>query len=624
MGRTLRLTPIALVTLVLAVACGSGSGAPRAAALPGGEPAFQRVLDRVGDDGSIDRDTALAAFAVAFTTPPGVSRPPGPSEPVASGSGPLRWVVGHLGELTPDQRRAVLAVVPPPPRPTAALPAGPSLLATTEQGRFNALVGEAWAYWSRTYPPAALLHPTQLWSLTLNSTNQFAARAYTYPVNANGGTSGPMADCEIYVNPVLRTGTAEQQREAIYHEVFHCFQGQMVPDLAGYYGVADRGGQPGPGSWLIEGGAAYAMEVAVAGGPIGAEFWRRYFATPARPLFKRTYDGIGFFAHLAESGVDVMPRMPAALQAMVAHGSAAAFAALFAGGSPDRFFATWPAGLLRRPALGPDWDAHGPGITADAVTPGTVVVDSGSAPAGGQVPAYANDDRSLAISSDVLVLNARGYSRLRAAGGTLDSSTPSGVYCTMGASCACPSGSPQAGVAFQTLNRGSYYLAMSGGPGGSAWSVTPFSLSRFCSQPAVDACLPGTWRLTALPALPLPPSVTIQRADETLAITGTGAATLDVDVVDAVRISGGPPATGEVKGRATLRLLAIGGSLQPLDADFSGLLATASVPGITVNLTVAQVAPNLAAELTPVAYRCAGSTLFLTNRDGTQFVFARA
>src|SRR5262245_1061750 len=134
MGNTTRIPLAALVMLLLAGAC--AATAERAASGASGEPAFQRVLERVGDDGRIDKDTALQAFALAFTPPPGVSRPPGPARPILSGSGPLRWVVGHLAELTPEQRRAVLAVVPRTAPRTGAGPGTFVLLDAGEQARF--------------------------------------------------------------------------------------------------------------------------------------------------------------------------------------------------------------------------------------------------------------------------------------------------------------------------------------------------------------------------------------------------------------------------------------------------------------------------------------------------------
>jgi hypothetical protein len=611
-----------LVATVLLLGSACGGGAASSPAAEHGEPAFQRVLDRIGDDGTIDRDTALQAFALAFTPPPGVSVPAGPSESILSGSGPLRWVTGHLAELTPAQQRAVRAVVPRPARTTSV-----RLMAATEQAQFQALVSEAWSYWSRTFPQSVLLHPINRWSVTLNSQNLYAASAYTFPVDAQQGYAGPVDDCWIYIDPRLRAGTAAQKREAAYHEVFHCFQAQMVPDLAGYYRASSGGG--GPAAWLVEGGAAYAMDVAMTSlgepSPYGAGFWATYFHTPATPLLKRSYDALGFYAHLAETGIDVMARMPAAMASVVGQGgSVAAFGAFLAGASPDRFFATWPTSLLRRPALGRDWDTHGPGITADAAVPGNVVADNGSPATGGRVPAYANDDRMVAVSADVLLLNARPYARLRATGGTFDTSSPSNVYCTMGAACTCPQGSPQAGVKFTPLDRGSYYLALGGGPSGSTWSLTSYSLDQFCKQPAADTCLYGTWRLQGLPAVPLPASVTITRADETLTVDAGGVLKLDVDVADSVQVSGGPTATGEVRGPATIRALAVGGVIQPLSADLSGLTAHAEVGPISLTMSVSQLLPGVQSDLTPVAYRCAGSTLYLTGQNGSVFTFVKS
>jgi hypothetical protein len=617
-----------LLTVLLAAACGGSVPAARPAAQRG-EPAFERVLDRIGDDGTIDRDTALQAFALAFAPAPGVSTPPGPAEPIASGSGPLRWVVAHLDELTPAQRRAVRAVVPRPAR-TAAATAAVTLMAAGEQAQFQALVSQAWAYWSRTFPKSVLLHPIDRWSITLNDKNLWAAGAYTYPVDAQSQEVGPVTDCEIYFNPKVRAGTDAEKREATYHEVFHCFEAQMVPALTGYYAVASSGNGPGPGAWLIEGGAAYGMDLALAGRsaptPFGAGFWTKYFQTPTTPLFKRTYSAIGFFAHLAETGIDVMARMPAAILAVVGRGgNVAAFDALLAGASADRFFATWPTSLLRKPALGAEWDARGPGITADATVPGDVVAGNGSPTAGGQVPAYANDDRRVAVSSDVLLLGAHTYARMRATGGAFDSSSPSGLYCTMGAACACPQGSPAAGVKFQPLDRGSYYLALGGGRTGSTWSLASYGLDQFCKQPLADACLYGTWRLQGLPPpLPLPAQVTIVRADETLTIDRSGLLALDVDIVDSVHVSGGPTGNGEVKGPIRIRALAQGGVIQPLSADLSGLVAHATVGPVAITLPVTQLIPDIQNDLTPVAYRCAGSTLFLTSQIGTTFTFTRA
>src|SRR5215471_10222465 len=113
----------ATVTALVTAGCGGGPG-PTTAPTGGGEPAFQRVLDRIGPDGQIDKTTALQAFAVAFGRLPGVPRPHGPAMRLGSGTGPLRWVMALLGQVTPAQRAAVLAVVPKPAGATAAADGG--------------------------------------------------------------------------------------------------------------------------------------------------------------------------------------------------------------------------------------------------------------------------------------------------------------------------------------------------------------------------------------------------------------------------------------------------------------------------------------------------------------------
>jgi hypothetical protein len=602
---------------LLAGACGVGP-APAASSAPAarGEPAFQRVLDRIGPDGSVDRDTALQAFAVAFGPPPGVRRPPGPSEPIPDGSGPLRWVLAHLGELTPAQRRAVLAVMPKPAGASAARADGTTLAASTGQTQFESLVNDAWTYWTARYPVASRLHPILGRSVTLNTQNVGTDDAYTVPLDAVGGQVAPVHQCDLYFNPRMLGQTAALRRETVFHEVFHCFQAQMVPDLAGYFRASH--------GWLIEGGAEWAGDSAVGAGPDG--WWTVYFATPATPLFNRTYDAVGGFAHMEETGSDVIAQFPAAMQAVVGSGGdAGAFNALVASGSADRFFSTWPAGLFRKPALGADWDAHGADITSAAVRPSRLVAGNGGPNiAGEQVPAYANVDHTLTVTADVLSVSGGTYSRMRAASGTFDAAGLDAFYCTLGAACTCPPGSSMAAATFKPLDSGSYHLALGGGAAGSTYTQSSTSLAQFCQQGTTDACLYGTWRLSVPPRLPLPSNATIQRLDETMTITPDGLIRFDVDIVDTLRVSGGPTATAEVRGPAVIHVLAAGGVIEPKGADFSGWTVRATVGGIAISLPAAQFIGNIDASLTPVAYRCTGGSLVMTGQSGAQWIFVKA
>src|SRR5262245_40517962 len=96
----------AMIGLALVAVDCTGGGTPTSSTSPAGVPAFQRVLARIGADGTIDRDTALQAFALAFGPLPGVHVPAGPAEEIPSGSGPLRWVLAQFSRLTQAQRTA--------------------------------------------------------------------------------------------------------------------------------------------------------------------------------------------------------------------------------------------------------------------------------------------------------------------------------------------------------------------------------------------------------------------------------------------------------------------------------------------------------------------------------------
>jgi len=58
---------------------------------------------------------------------------------------------------------------------------------------------------------------------------------------------------------------------------------------------------------------------------VSAKFWNKYLEKPEKPLFSRSYDAVGFYSQLEQSGVDVWSHLIPALQA---NGNSAAFTAV--------------------------------------------------------------------------------------------------------------------------------------------------------------------------------------------------------------------------------------------------------------------------------------------------------
>ncbi len=117
-GRPIRLARFAIaamVVLLAAPACGSGDDSATATTErigttevpPFEETAWGQVLARIGPEGTVDKDTALQAFALAFGDVPGVEVPSGPVGEVVSGSEALRWAVRLRDQLTDPQKEAV-------------------------------------------------------------------------------------------------------------------------------------------------------------------------------------------------------------------------------------------------------------------------------------------------------------------------------------------------------------------------------------------------------------------------------------------------------------------------------------------------------------------------------------
>ena len=112
---------------------------------------------------------------------------------------------------------------------------------------------------------------------------------------------GPAASCVIDV-AVEPHGTARLLRTVLAHEVFHAYEADMSLTAANW----TRRPQP---EWLIEGAAEWA-EASLFGSddPIVRGWRADYFEHPSRPLFSRTYDGVGFLSHMQFVGLSPWQR----------------------------------------------------------------------------------------------------------------------------------------------------------------------------------------------------------------------------------------------------------------------------------------------------------------------------
>ena len=292
--------------------------------VPVSSTAYGEELSKVDASGTRSLESALRLFSIAIAPLPGVDAPFDRSG-VRSGTLALKHVLAHYDELTPEQQAVVDAArVPPAGSDIIVVPAGfgrPSqtlrdivaAAAIKYRADFAAKIGEI--------PGVIDVIVGELTDLFGQSDPQFEGGSYS--------------GCTVTIDPVMNTDPTTIAN-TVAHEIFHCFQAAGAKTTVVWNEFGD---------WVLEGSAQWAADVLTQPDGNGTEWWTAYLTEIQVPLFTRTYEAIGFFSHLAETGTDPWSVFPAMFAAV---GSAAAFDA--SGANGDAFMTSWASSFLREPA----------------------------------------------------------------------------------------------------------------------------------------------------------------------------------------------------------------------------------------------------------------------------------
>lgn len=379
-------------------------------------------------------------------------------------------------DASANRERGVAAVAPrcagvPAPSPAGAVPGGHA--AGEYETAFNLLAGVI----ANHLPwPLTICHTIGLVATDIPLPGGGQAGALTGVYDSAGGVSGAPARCVIRVYRVGQRLPDSTWRGMLAHEVFHCFQGEVMP-LPIF--------NSGRFAWIVEGQADWVAESVLASPAgegedrIGRSGWKGYLLHPETPLFARSYDAIGFYAHLAESGGDPWRVFKAMLQAPT---DRVAYAAAVAG--TDHFLDSWASGYFRGlgAATGRDWDTTGPGIPLAGTVhaePLRISLANGQVAPVSAAP-FANGIYTLLSGADIVRIDAAGGARL--SDGNLDRVLQGQVdFCTRAGGCSCPPGSAYQGPPLTPLASRAD-LALTGGPDGTKVALTGRSLDDFCAK----------------------------------------------------------------------------------------------------------------------------------------------
>jgi hypothetical protein len=438
-----------------------------------GATTWHDVLDQAAAAPTIDKATALRLYALAIGPVPGVRVSRTGLGRIDSADPALDAVLNHYKSFSAKQLHAV----------------GLRLVRKRHHGH-KAVAAQGVTNFYPTFGPVPRQEDEALTRIANRFRTLFAGRlrirpsfaVHVYRSTFAFGRVGPIGealpygagrnpsltpvDCEIKVNRLSGfvgtsgTGGAGLE-EALAHEVFHCFQAQIMGTWTRMAVVHERS------PWLLEGGAEWAGCQAHVG-PIAQGWFGSYLEAPQASLFARSYDAIGFYDEVAALGVDPFTTMAAALRA---GDDAGAYGAL-AGRAEEPVEESLGASFAQDESRGAAWRIAGPCYAAKAVepTPLTVTPDGRAVTVTAGKVAGTLDRLDLADANYVLTIEV-GTGRGRISAGGIDDviapgADPAAQYCV--GTCTCQGSA----TSLKTLSRSgpAVLLALTGNPadGGSA------------------------------------------------------------------------------------------------------------------------------------------------------------
>jgi len=484
------------VAVAVAVVAGCSSAHRPAVPAATGAAAVARspwdiAVGRTGADGRLDLPTSLAVFAMAVGPVPGATTPAGPYGPIASGTLAVQSVLAHWPALSTAQRRAVLAGLgvtggyapaayrkaPKTPDPNVPCLDKDSAGAAPYRAMLGGIESDLASRLGRKLSVADRVF------VAVNTKDLEHAMLYTIGCTDSPDPNGAINGCTIHINPstIAANHSAAEVRSFLIHEMAHCF---LFDRFGNAYAKMP--------AWYVEGAPTYAMVDLGTSSVRLSGIWQEYLDTPTRPLSGRTYAGVGFFVHLAESGTNPWSKIDAIGAAMRGKGAAATPAGWAAAEVPAAFVGSWGGGFVQGRYPGAAWTSTAANLPAyQPALPNGRLADGGSLSV--TAPAYAAAVDHLDVDAEVVLADAGAGTEGRVTlGGGKDAALNGGPFCTRG-SCACPSGSARAGTSFTAMASGDAYLGLSGWSAAATVTLTGLSLADFCAKPATP-CLVGRWR----------------------------------------------------------------------------------------------------------------------------------
>jgi uncharacterized delta-60 repeat protein len=421
--------------------------------------AWQRTVDGIGPDGSISPKLALQAFTISYGPLPGVRVPAGPGAGPPDGTVAMEMVAGVWNRLTAAQHDAIDRYLGAPHDASSRLAHRAAEPALTPSPVYQAMADDYNGIYRTKLPSAP---PVTVKVFTVNEPLGEGGKDLmnALPVNARGEYgNGPPAYCRVRVAPLGQNHLDTDRLMA--HEVFHCYMFVLTSKW------------PALSLWIKEGMAEWAAGFVTGRDSLG--WLASYMSTPTKPLFSRTYDGIGFWGRADEAGVrgSLWAKIPGILNT---GSNEAAFA--MAGGTAASFVDTWASAAFRFSGAGQAWHQTDP-VSLAADHP-TLPFDQLTSSADLASQPYALHEYSVLEDPNAPLVNVVGLAGTVRAGTTRSDFGPvlNDWFCY--GKCECPPDEDSSGIPQHHTLSSALFLALTGGESAGDGQVIYHSLDEYC------------------------------------------------------------------------------------------------------------------------------------------------
>jgi len=310
------------------------------------------------------------------------------------------------------------------------------------------------------------------------------ADMYTYACAGTSPATGKVTDCAVHIEPHTLSGYPARDTHAmLIHELTHCI---LMEHFGAQYSDFPK--------WYAEGLPTWVMAELGGVNVTTQAWWEWYLDTSTTPLFKRSYDAVGFFVHLEETGTNVWHVIVPMGNAFVAHGDSDA-AGWAAAAPSEEFLATWASSYVAGRYPGAAWDTLGPGVVhyEGTLLPPTPLLNGDAIPLSSAVATPSL--RPVNVGAQVVQLvgvsaGAQGMMSLGDGRSVPLATAVSNVYCTS-LICRCPPMSNHPDQVFQHIAPGLEYVGITGGLHPASATLRGETLEAYCGL----TCFAGQWVL---------------------------------------------------------------------------------------------------------------------------------